>query len=179
MDRTLDRTVFETPWFRLVERTVGNAPHPHYTLIPPDYVSVLALTDRNEVLLVRQFRPAVGAETLELPSGHVEAGQTPAMAALAELQEETGYTAGTLRELGTFLPDTGRLGNRLWAFFATDLQPLGHDKAAEEGLTPVRMPIGQLFDEMREGRFNHALNVAVLVSAHVRGLIRLPQDELD
>ncbi len=104
MDRTLDRTVFETPWFRLVERTVGDAPHPHYTLIPPDYVSVLALTDRNEVLLVRQFRPAVGAETLELPSGHVEAGQTPAMAALTELQEETGYTAESCASWGPSSP---------------------------------------------------------------------------
>ena len=55
--------------------------------------------NEERLVLVRQFRPPVNAETIEFPAGLIDAGETPAEAALRELEEETGYT-GTVRGVG-------------------------------------------------------------------------------
>ena len=87
-----------------------------------DYVTFLALTNNNEILFVKQYRPVLEKYTLELPSGHVEPGQTPEQAAQAELLEETGYKAEKLELLGCINPDPGRLNNKLWRFFTNRIQ---------------------------------------------------------
>ena len=75
-DRVLrEEIVYTTPWFDLVSREVeGHGVH--YVVEANDYVIVLAQSNEG-ILLVRQFRPAVNAHTLELPAGHVDAGETP------------------------------------------------------------------------------------------------------
>ena len=116
--------VFVTDWFTLVEMRFADSPSPapYFALETSDYVSVVALTQNDELVLVRQYRPAVEERTLELPSGHVDPGETPIAAAAREFMEETGYVADTIEEIGVIRPDTGRLRNRRWCFFAT-VQP--------------------------------------------------------
>src|SRR5260370_38240610 len=63
----------------------------------PRAVCVLALTTRDTVLLVQQFRPGPEAILLELPGGGVNPSEDPAEAAARELMEETAYRGG--REL--------------------------------------------------------------------------------
>src|SRR4030088_3118538 len=106
------KTVYETPWFTLVEKcTVGMTANAgaasFYAVQSLDYVTVVAMTALDEVVLVRQFRPVVEDYTIELPAGHVEIGQTPEEAARQELLEETGFVAEHFELLGTLLPDTG------------------------------------------------------------------------
>jgi ADP-ribose pyrophosphatase len=93
---TNKRPVFETPWFQLVGKSVGNDTALHYSISTQDYVSVFAITRSGTFPLVRQFRPAVEEMTLELPSGHVDEGDTPEEAARKELLEETGLVANEL-----------------------------------------------------------------------------------
>jgi hypothetical protein len=85
-------SVFETPWFDLVEKLVGPDCSPHYSISTQDYLSVLAVTRDGMFPLVRQFRPTVEMVTLELPSGHVDEGESPEEAARKELQKETGLS---------------------------------------------------------------------------------------
>jgi ADP-ribose pyrophosphatase len=121
MTEFLSKTaVFVTDWFTLVEKRFADSPSsaPYFALETSDYVSVVPLTQNDELVLVRQYRPAVEERTLELPSGHVDPGETPIGAAARELMEETGYVADTIEEIGVIRPDTGRLSNRLWCFFA-------------------------------------------------------------
>ena len=114
----MTRSCSRHPGFRSSRRVSKGAPVHITPLQTKDYVSVVAVTEDGRLLLVRQFRPAVGRMTLELPSGHVEPGETPEQAARKELLEETGYLADTFTLLGNLSPDTGRLGNRMWCFFA-------------------------------------------------------------
>ena len=114
----IDQVVFSTPWFEIVEKHPTAGGTPHYALLTKDYVSVVAVTRDGRLPLVRQYRPAVGRTTLELPSGHVEDGETPEAAARKELLEETGLVADDWTCLGDLSPDTGRLANRMWCFFA-------------------------------------------------------------
>src|SRR5437763_11391084 len=103
------RVVYSTPWFDLVAKSLAGHDQPHYSIRTTDYVSVVAVTRQRRLLLVRQYRPAVEGMTLELPSGHVEPGETPEEAARKELLEETGHVADRFELLGEFSPDTGRL----------------------------------------------------------------------
>ncbi len=92
-----------------------------------------------ELLLVRQYRYAIGKYTLEIPAGIVEPGETPEQGAKRELREETGYDSGCLTPLYTYWPAIGYSTERMTIFLATDLRsdPL---KGDEEEIHVKRLP---------------------------------------
>jgi ADP-ribose pyrophosphatase len=167
-----DNVVFSVPWFEILERYSSGGSAPHYLLRASDYVSVLAVAPDGSLLLVRQYRPAVQAHTLELPSGHIERGESPEAAAARELAEETGYEAEEFVHLGTLAPDTGRMVNRLWCYYAAGAKILRSQVPREQGVELVRMAPGELVRQVHSGEINHALTLAVLMLAAVKG--RLP-----
>jgi ADP-ribose pyrophosphatase YjhB (NUDIX family) len=168
-----DEVVLDTKWFQVVARRPPGFSEPHYSLHTRDYVGIVAVNPNSELLLVRQFRPTVWETTLELPSGHVEAGQSPEEAARVELFEETGHEAERFDLLGDFSPDTGRLGNRMWCFFAGDAQPT-HNAAyqPEAGIDLVRYG-GTLPELLQEKGFYSALNCAALFAAVLQGKLKI------
>jgi 8-oxo-dGTP pyrophosphatase MutT (NUDIX family) len=171
---TSRETVLETPFFRLIGKRVGGDERgePHYSLDLLDYVSVVAVTTAGSFVLVRQFRPAVEAVTLELPAGHVEPGQQPEAAARAELAEETGYVAADLRLLGCLNPDTGRMANRMWVYFAEAAEPSGQ-RQPEAGIEVVVAAPADLARWLGDGTFDHALHIASVFLAVQAGYITL------
>lgn len=168
-----EEVVWDSKWFHINARRYAADAEPHYVLNCKDYVSVIATNVDGKLLLVRQFRPATGMSTLEIPSGHVEAGQTPEEAARLELLEETGYEAEQLDFLCQLSPDTGRMGNRMWLFFAQDVKPVvttGHQR--EDGVEPLIYE-GDARTLVRDGEFQNALHHAALLAAIARGKLLL------
>ncbi len=164
---------FATPWFQVLGKTMREEEEPYYSLKLPDYAAVVALTEEQRVVIVRQYRPAVEHHTLELPSGLVDAGETPLAAARRELLEETGYEAGEWELLGGMEPDVGRLSNRIWACLAKNVRPAkGHPP--EAGIEVLTWSLQDLSQAMRDGPFDHALHVAVVMLAVLKGGITLP-----
>ena len=163
---------FETPWFQLVSKTVREGEAPYYSLRLPDYVSVVALTEDEKVLIVRQYRPAVEHHTLELPSGLVDAGETPQETGRRELLEETGYQADEIELLGGMETDVGRLGNRIFTCIARGVK-LVEGRVPEEGIEVITWSLDELGAAIADGRFDHALHVAVVLIAMVKGGLRL------
>mgnify|MGYP003344603989 CR=1 FL=1 len=146
------RVCFTSPWVDVVAVPSGNgSAEEHLVVRAHDYVSIVAVLPDGRVLLVRQYRPAVNGETLELPAGHVERDQTPEDAARQELLEETGYRAGGVQPLGVLHPDTGRMGNRHFVFFASDLEkvaePLEHEGTVPLAVTPAEL-VAMMLDEI-------------------------------
>jgi ADP-ribose pyrophosphatase len=171
MNEILDRKiVFSTPWFDIVAKTLAGWAEPYYAVQGSDYVTVLATTASGRVLLVRQFRPALEEFTMELPSGHVEPGESAEEAARRELLEETGYAAGELTLLATLAPDTGRLGMRQWCFVASEARPFGAAGSQEPGVAVVEWDVPELLERIRESTFNHALHLAVVLLWMLRRL---------
>ncbi len=164
---TSRKVAFSTPWFDLVAKSTGNAAddRPYYSLQTSDYVSVIAVTQSGDAVLVCQFRPAVEKMTLELPSGHVDPGENPETAAARELFEETGYRAMALEPLGCQCPDTGRLANRIWYFLAMDAAMDADWNGPEPGIEPVLQPVQKLMEDIRNVHFDHSLHVAPILMA--------------
>jgi ADP-ribose pyrophosphatase len=171
-DAMTNTTVFSTAWFDVVAKSSGGG-DPYYSLRLLDYVTTIGLTSRQEFILVRQHRPAVERSTLELPAGHVEAGESPADAARRELEEETGFTSSRVELLGKLTPDTGRLSNALWCFLAVDAVPITPPQPAESGIEVVLCSPSDLCTKIRSGEFDHALHLAALHLALMAG--KLPK----
>lgn len=167
------KIVFYTPWFQVVERNPPGYSSPHYSLQTRDYVGVVAMDQSGSLLLVRQFRPTLWQPTLEIPSGHVEEGQNPEEAARCELFEETGYEVDRMELLCALSPDTGRLGNRMWCFFAGNARrTTSPEYQPEAGVDFVRYQSG-VRDLLKESEFCSALNRAALFAAVEKGKIAL------
>lgn len=92
----------------------------------PPWVNVVAVTPRDEVVLVRQFRPGIAQVHYEIPAGVVD-GQDPDFLAAAqrELAEETGYGGGRWSELMTVSANPALTTNLTHAFLAEGVEPLG------------------------------------------------------
>ena len=174
-DVTERYTVLSTPWFNVIAKTLSgsNPDTPYYSLQMPDYVAIVALTEHQEVLLVRQYRPAVERYTLELPSGHVEQGESPAEAAKRELLEETGYEADDVELLGCLAPDTGRLSNRMWCYFASGATPCCPAPVIEPEIDLVVCSQSDLVRYIAESEFDHALHLAAVLLTILKH--KLPQ----
>lgn len=160
--------LFESPWCRLVVETLPGG-DPYYMVDVPDYVGVVARTAAGRLLLVQQYRPVVGRVTVELPSGHVDPGEAPEAAARRELFEETGATASDIELLGVLVPDVGRLTNRMWCYFAPNVVPAEGPVTLEEGITLLQVPEADALAMAVDGRIDHALNLAVLFMAVMKG----------
>ncbi len=163
-----------SPWVTVVERQFGQEgalQGAFHSLRLHDYVTVLALTKEGKVPLVRQFRPALGRFTLELPGGLLDADISPQRCAELELEEEVGYRVpDELESLGCFDPDTGRLENRLWGFFAQQVEEVPN-WAAEPGVERVHLNKNELVESIATGQFTAALHIALVGVARLRGRI--------
>jgi len=104
-----------------------------------DCVVILPIDSKGNVLLVRQFRHAVGKELLELPAGSIDPGETPEQAAVRELREETGYKPGKLERLGGFYAAPGYCTEYLHFFRATQFEksPLTAEDTDEIEVVPI------------------------------------------
>lgn len=88
----------------------------------PGGAGILAVCG-EEILLVEQFRPAVGKTILEIPAGIIDPGETPLAAAQRELLEETGFTAGKWSSLGKVYATPGYSSETIHLFLAEELHP--------------------------------------------------------
>ncbi|MCU1232960.1 MAG: hydrolase [Candidatus Solibacter sp.] len=164
---------FATPWFQILAKTMRQGEAPYYSLKLPDYAAVVAVTEDQQVLIVRQYRPAIERYTLELPSGLIDPGETPTEAASRELLEETGYAAPAVEDLGPAVPDTGRLGNRIHTCFATGVRRIP-ERTPEEGIEVMTWSLDELSRAITDGTFDHSLHIASLLIAMLHGRVRLP-----
>jgi ADP-ribose pyrophosphatase len=144
----------------------------------PGGVAIVAIDPDGAVLLVRQWRHAAGRALLEIPagtldrdaSGYVEAH---AGAAKRELEEETGYRAGTWRHLGSFFTAPGFTDELMQLYLATDLVAaedgrLGPDD--DERLELERMPLEEAVGMADRGEIEDAKSIVGLLRvARLRG----------
>lgn len=164
------QTLLRDRWIDLrADRCVtasGTVIEPYYVLGYPDWVHVVALTDADELVLVRQYRHGAGAMVLELPGGAADAADADmAEAARRELLEETGYSATEMQHVTTLFPNPATHSNRLHIMLATGLRREAAQSLdpGEDGLTVELMPLGEVLAGLQDGLVSQAMHVGGLL----------------
>ena len=110
------------PWLALREDRVrlptGAVLDPYFVLEYPDWACVVPVTASGEVVMVEQWRHAIGRRSLEFPAGAVDPGETPEAAARRELREEAGAEADGLEPLARLATEPARHTNWAHVFLA-------------------------------------------------------------
>ncbi|HHY12506.1 MAG TPA: NUDIX hydrolase [Firmicutes bacterium] len=135
----------------------------------PDTVSVVAIDEKRNILLVRQYRYATGKYTVEIPAGTIDPGETPEQAARRELREETGYDCDNLIPVHLYWPAIGYSTEKMTIFIATGLKPAPL-KGDEDSIELLRLPFSQVHDLIDSGKpiFEDAKStIGVILAARV------------
>ena len=136
----------------------------------PGSVSIVPIDADDQVLLVRQYRPAIAETLLEIPAGTLEPGESPEMSARRELREEIGMRAEWLRAIGSYYLVPGYSSELMHAYVATGLRPAPLPQDADEDISVESIPFAELVAQVYRGQLRDAKTVSsVLLLAHERG----------
>lgn len=164
---------YSCPIFRVESRVAkshdGAHRHSMFTIRCAPWVNVVPVTADGHVVLVEQHRFGTNSMTLETPGGAVDPGETDfTMAALRELEEETGLTSQRVLSLPGFAPNPAIQGNRITYFIAFDCQPLADPRDHTDPFEQIKIhfvPIEQALMMARTGQIQHALAALALLVA--------------
>src|SRR5258708_6142978 len=134
-----------------------------------DWVNVIALTAKSEVVLIEQFRHGVEDTIIEIPGGMVDPGEVPLDAAKRELAEETGYMSAKWTFLGKSRPNPAIQNNEIFHFLAMDCmatKPVHFDE--HESIVTKLVQLDEVRHMIGAGAISHSLVVAAFYyfSAH-------------
>ncbi len=129
-----------------------------------DCIAVVAIDDKDNVLLVRQFRKAVEKELLEIPAGGIDAGEDPDEAVQREMREETGYLPQKVERIGGFYSAPGYCTEFLYLYLVSDFvrSPLNAEDTA--GIKVVRVPVTEISGLIESGQIRDSKSIAGLLS---------------
>lgn len=130
----------------------------------PGGVCVAAITDNDEILMVRQFRYPYFETVLEIPAGKRDnADEAPIDCGIRELREETGATAKNIFSLGELYPTPGYCGEVIWMFGATDLTLGKDDPDEDEFLSVEAIPFNKAVEMVLSGEIKDAKTQAAIL----------------
>ena len=151
-----------------VERSIARSPvdakpRTFHRIQSPNWAQIVPITRDGRAVLVRQYRHGSQRVTLEIPGGLVDPGEDPAVAALRECLEETGYRAREAVSLGVVNPNPALFANRLHSYVATDVELESTVQNTSTELTePVLVPVRDLPALLTSGEIDHALVAGTL-----------------
>ena len=137
----------------------------------PGAVVIIPVLDSGEIALIRNFRLALETTLLECPAGTLEPPEPPETCAARELVEETGYRAATIVPLGWFYTTPGLTDEKMHAFLARGLEPVGQDLQEDECITVSPVAADEAFAMIDRGEITDAKSMLALLLARRRGLL--------
>jgi ADP-ribose pyrophosphatase len=131
----------------------------------PGAAAVVPITDDGEVVLIRQYRHAVGGTILEVPAGKLDRGEAPELCAARELAEEAGYRAGRLVALGRIWTTPGFTDEVIHLFAAFDLARVESRPEDDEVIEVMRIPLDDALELIWSGELRDAKSALALLHA--------------
>ena len=120
-------------------------------VLHPGGVAAIPVLDDGRIVLIRQFRYPLRKYIWEIPAGKLDSGQTPRDTIARELEEEIGYTAGTLTEICSFYTSPGFCDEIIHLFVARGLVPCIQRPEAGEHITPEARTLGECLEMISSG----------------------------
>lgn len=150
----------------------------------PGAVVIVPVLPDGRIVLIKVYRLTVQrwlyeccAGTIERPStpqGTFLEGEAPALCAARELIEETGYQAGQLRPIHTYLTTPGLTDEVMHAFLATDLKHVGQKLEEDEHILVEAIEPDRVLRMIDEGQIVDAKSMLALLLAHRQGHLTVP-----
>jgi 8-oxo-dGTP pyrophosphatase MutT (NUDIX family) len=168
------RTAYQNQWIRVREDEVvrpDGAPGIYGVVEVPPSVGIIALNQKDYVVLIGQWRYTLSRYLIEIPRGG--SGGEPDILASAqrELAEEAGLSAAAWQALGAVEVNTGITTDVQHLFLATDLSPAAASHDGEEQLDIIWRPLAEAIDMVMRGEISEVCSVAaILMVARMRGL---------
>ena len=131
----------------------------------PGAVCVLPLTEDGEVIFVNQFRYALDKVTLEVPAGKLEKGEDHTEAALRELSEETGLSAGKIVPMGELYTTPALIDEVIYMYIATDLTEGEQHLDEDEFVNTIRIPLHKAVEMVMNGEIRDSKTQVMILKA--------------
>lgn len=147
-------TIYQGRVIRLIREKLKVGPHilTRETIRHPGAVVIVPMLDKKRLVMVSQYRRAVGRKLLELPAGTLEPGEPRAACAKRELEEETGWKAKRLTRLGQFYAAPGFISEQLTIFLAAGLTKTVANPEPDEMVKPVVVSLSQALRYIESGK---------------------------
>ncbi len=126
-------------------------------------VCVVALTENNEIFLVKQFRYPYGEIIYEIPAGKRDGNEEPLACGIRELKEETGMTAKKFIPLGELYPSPGYCGEIIWMYAAVGLSAGESEPDEDEFLEAEKVPLEKAIEMIMSGEIKDAKTQAAVL----------------
>jgi ADP-ribose pyrophosphatase len=134
----------------------------------PGASAIVPFIDTETILMLRQYRYAIGETLWEVPAGKIDPGENPITCATRELQEETGYTAGRIEPVGVVTTVPAFSDERIHIFCAYDLQPGPQHLAPDETIEVHPVRLAEAFAMITSGALVDAKTIVALFHAGVK-----------
>jgi len=131
----------------------------------PGASAMVPIYDTNTVLLIKQYRHAVGGFIWEVPAGTFNDSEAPLECAKRELVEETGFSAETWEKLGEITPVPGYSDERIHVFLASDLRPARQNLDSDEVLSVHKIKLNDVIDMVNKGEIQDSKTISSLFMA--------------
>ncbi len=128
--------------------------------------SVLALDAEGFVYLAKEFRYAIGRESVEVVGGTIDEGETPLEAARRELKEELGIEAGEMVEMGCVDPMTSILDSPSHLFLARNLKFKEKEQEGSESIETVKVSLSEAVRMVMDNEITHGSSGLLILKAN-------------
>ena len=133
----------------------------------PGAAAVVPVRDDGAVLLIRQYRHAVGGYIYELPAGKLDPGEDPKDCAARELEEEIGFRASSLEHVVTFYTTPGFTDEVIYLYRARGLTPGRQKLDTDEVLEVVAFPLEDALAKIRDGTIRDGKTIVGLQEVYL------------
>jgi len=131
----------------------------------PGASAIVPLSEKNGLIMLKQYRHAVGGYIWEIPAGTFDGDEAPIDCAKRELTEETGFSANNWHKLGEITPLPGYSDERIHMFLASGLMPAAQNLDQDEILDVHEITLAKALEMIKDGRIRDGKTICGLFMA--------------